>query len=297
MSNGAVMLLQAAVEGLAYGGLYALLGLGFWLTYGVLARIDLAYGTVIMASVYVAAMVASQLGLAWPLVPVLSLAVGTPLALGVAWLAFVLVRGDARFSMAATLGIWMAIEELILQSPGRGRGQPLANPVQDAMLGVAGLQLRVDHLLLLGLALAIAWGTARFLSASRHGLAIRVAAHDGTTARLLGMAPSRTLVLATALAAGVGCIAGWAFAMCQSAIDLHFGMWATIKGLVILALAGTERLRTVVIAGLVLGMAERIGTELLGTHYRDLLGYALMLALLASEPFTAAGRARLAEGR
>jgi branched-chain amino acid transport system permease protein len=281
-----VDILQAAVDGLAYGGLYALLGLGFFLTYGVLRRIDLAYGTVIMASVYIGAMVAGGLRLPWYSLPALSLSVAVPLSLIVALLAFVLVREDARFSMAATLGIWMAIEELILQSPGRGRGQPVGNPLQDGMLSLAGLQLRVDHLFLLALAVAILWLVARFLAGSRSGLAIRVAAHDADTAALLGISHRSMMALATVLAASVGSIAGWAFAVSQSGIDLHFGMWATIKGLVILVLGGTERLAFIVIAAFGLGVAERIGTEIIGVGYRDLLGYGLMFALLSLEPLS-----------
>jgi branched-subunit amino acid ABC-type transport system permease component len=279
-------MLQAAVEGLAYGGLYALLGVGFFLTYGVLRRIDLAYGTVIMASVYVGAMIAGSLGLPGHTVLVLALTIGIPLSLLVALLAFVLVREDARFSMAATLGIWMAIEELILQSPGRGRGQAVVNPLQDGSLWALDLQIRIDHLILLILGLSVAWLVAKFLLVSRSGLAIRVSAHDAGTASLLGISPTRTMVLATALASVVGGIAGWAFAMSQSGIDLHFGMWATVKGLVILVLGGTQRIAFIVAAALMLGVAEKIGTELIGSGYRDLLGYGLILVLLAIEPFS-----------
>jgi branched-chain amino acid transport system permease protein len=281
-----VDIVQAAVEGLAYGGLYALLGLGFFLTYGVLRRIDLAYGTVIMASVYIGAMIASASGLPWDILPAAILGVAIPVSLVVAFLAFILIRKDARFSMAATLGIWMAIEELILQSPGRGRGQAIENPLQDSSLWLLNVQVRLDYLLLLLLALALTWLVARFLADTRAGLAIRVAAHDASTAALLGISHGRTMALATVLAAGVGSIAGWAFAVAQSGIDLHFGMWATIKGLVILVLGGTERLVFVLIAALGLGVAERVGTEIIGVGYRDLLGYGLMFALLSVAPFS-----------
>jgi branched-subunit amino acid ABC-type transport system permease component len=272
-------MLQAAAEGLAYGGLYALLGLGFFLTYGVLRRIDLSYGTVIMASVYLAAMLASAGGLPWFAIPAVSLAAGLPIALGVTWIAFVLVRGDARFSMAATLGIWMAIEEIILQSPGRGRGQPVDNPFQDSLLGLGWLELRIDHLFLLVLALAISC-LLIFLRRTRQGLAVRVVAYDWGTASLLGMSPRATMLLATVASTGVGILAGWAFAMSQSGIDLHFGMWATIKGLIILVLGGTQHLWSILAAAFALGVAEKLGTEIIGTGYRDLLGYGLALVLL-----------------
>ena len=290
-------MLQTAVEGLAYGGLYALLGLGFFLTYGVLRRIDLAYGTVVMTSVYLGAMVAGGLGLSWPAVFALTLVVGVPLSLIVAYIAFVLVGHDARFSMAATLGIWMALEELILQSPGRGRGQPVTNPLQDQSLWAWGLQIRIDHLLILALGLVIAFFIARFLATSRTGRAIRVSAYDANVAALLGISHRRMLVLATIIASSVGCIAGWSFAMAQSAIDLHFGMWATVKGLVILVLGGTQSIVFIVTAALGLGVAERVGSEVIGSGYRDLVGYGLILALLASEPFLRKGEAPSGEGR
>ena len=103
------------------------------------------------------------------------------------------------------------------------------------------------------------------------------------------------MVLATALASSVGGVAGWAFAMSQSGIDLHFGMWATVKGLVILVLGGTQRISFIVVAALALGVAERIGAEIIGTGYRDLLGYGLILALLAIEPFSRFSSPRLGE--
>ena len=290
-------MLLTAVEGLAYGGLYALLGLGFFLTYGVLRRIDLAYGTVVMTSVYLGAMIASGLGLPWYLVLALTLVVGIPLSLLVAWLAFVLVRHDARFSMAATLGIWMALEELMLQSPGRGRGQAIVNPLQDLSWWAWDLQIRIDHLMVLGLGVAIAWSLARFLTRSRTGLAIRVAAYDPSVAALLGISHIRMMVLATAIASAVGCIAGWSFATAQSGIDLHFGMWATVKGLVILVLGGTQSIALIVTAALGLGVAERVGSELIGSGYRDLVGYGLILMLLAVEPFLRSGEAGLGDGR
>ncbi|MDP3076421.1 branched-chain amino acid ABC transporter permease [Bradyrhizobium sp.] len=290
-------MLLTAVEGLAYGGLYALLGLGFFLTYGVLRRIDLAYGTVVMTSVYLGAMMVGGLGLPWVGVLALTLVVGIPLSLLVAYLAFVLVRQDARFSMAATLGIWMVLEELMLQSPGRGRGQAIVNPLQDLSWWPWGLQIRIDHMVILGLALAVAGLLTRFLTRSRTGLAIRVSAYDASVAALLGISHARMMVLATVIASAVGCVAGWSFAMAQSGIDLHFGMWATVKGLVILVLGGTQSIALIVTAAIGLGVAERVGSELIGSGYRDLVGYGLILALLAVEPFLRPGETRFGDSR
>lgn len=285
-------MVQSLVEGLAYGGLYTLLGLGFYLSFAVLRRIDLAYGTVVMASVYLAASMVNRLGWPWQTGLPLAVLFGVPLALGVAWVAFVLVRGDGRFSMAATLGIWMALEELLLQSPLRGRGQAIDNPFSDSLITLGGLQLRPDHLLLLGLALGLAAAIRWLLGSTRAGLAVRACAYDMQAAALLGMSARRTMLAATALAAAVGSCAGWAFGASQSGMDLHFGMWATLKGLVILALAGTGSIRAVVAAGLALGVGERLLIEIAGDGSRDLVAYGLMFAVLSWRALAAPAQGR-----
>ena len=183
------------------------------------------------------------------------------------------------------LGIWMAIEELLLQSPARGRGQPIDNPASQTLLSVAGLDLRLDHLVLFALGLSCAWGLRRLLNRSRIGLAIRVSAFDASTAALLGMSHRRTMLAATALAAVIGSCAGWAFGATQDGMDLHFGMWATLKGLVILALAGSGSIAAVVVAGLALGVGERLATEMADYGYRDLFVFALMFAMLSARSF------------
>lgn len=287
------MFLQAGVEGLLYGGLYALLGTGFYLTFGVLRRINLAYGSAIMVSVYLAAMACAYSGAPWYLGLPLALVTGVVLMSLIDRLAFTWVRADARFSMVAALGLWMAMEELVLQSPGRGRGQPILNPLDQVMIMVGPLTLRADHLLAFALSLALAGVVYWLLFKTGRGLRIRMVASDRETAALLGLDPSKVAQGAQALAAAVGVAAGYIFSAAQMAIDVHFAMWATIKGLVILVLGGVTSLPGIILAALGLGVVERLGTEAIGVGYRDLASYGLMLCLLALFP-SGLGEARRA---
>jgi branched-subunit amino acid ABC-type transport system permease component len=288
----ASFLIEAAVEGLVIGGVYALLGLGFHLMFGVLKRINLAYGTTLMASVYLAAMLVNGYGLWWGLALPLALILGVAISAAIERLAFGWVRGDGRFSMVATLGIWMLLEELLIRSPGRGRGQSMANPLDLVMVPLGPLTLRLDYIVAFVLSLALCVGIYALLFRSSAGLKIRVVVEDRALAGLLGIDPERVTRWIFALAASVGVLAGYAFATAQTAVDIHFGMWATLKGLVILVLGGVGSLWGVVGAGLGLGVLERLGSELAGPGYRDLIGYGLMVALLALFPSGFGGRLR-----
>lgn len=277
------MLAQAAFDGIAYSGLYAMLGLAFFITFRVLHRFDLSFGTVVMASVYIAAMVCSHLD-----VPHATLLVALPLsiAVGVAVsvVSFRLVRGDPRFSMASTLGVWMVIEELVVQGPGFGRGQAVGNVLADSALVMGEYTVRADHVGVLVVAFTVAAGLYLSLHKTKLGLAIRVAAHDPDVAALMGMSRSRVELAATAIAAVVGCVAGYVFAASQQSIDVHFGMWATVKGLVILIVSRLQGIGSVLLAALALGAGERVATELLGVASRDLIGFGILALVLAATP-------------
>lgn len=280
----AAALLQAAVEGLLVGGLYALLGIGFHLMFGVLRRLNLAYGSVIVVAVYLAAVAGNRYGLVWLLVLPVAIAAGILISLLVEKLAFAWIRGDPRVSMVATLGVWMILEELLLHSPGGGRGQPMWNPLEAAILSVGPLAVRADYLVAFSVGIAVCVGVAWLLMRTRVGLAIRTVVEDRALAGLLGMDAGRITRVAFLLAAVVGVIAGYGLTSVQLAVDVHFGMWATLKGLVILVIGGVGHFWGVVVAALGLGLMERLGAELAGPGYRDLVGYALMTGLLSAFP-------------
>lgn len=270
---------QAALDGLVYGGLYATLGLGFFLTFSVLRRLDLSYGTVMMVSVYVAAMISTS----WRIpsvTPLLACAIAVLVGLFVGFVCFGLVRGHPQNSMAATLGVWMVLEELVLQLPGHGKGQAIENPFHDQL--VEGfLEVRLDHMLVLLLSVGVALMLGFMLRSTRIGLAIRTVAFDPDAAALMGMSRRAVAACATAIAAAIGALSGYMFGATQQSIDVHFGMWATLKGLVILFAGGASSVTRIIVAALLLSVGERVLTELTGPALRDLVGMSLLCIVIA----------------
>lgn len=277
-------ILEATIEGLVVGGIYALLGLGFFLMFGVLKRLNLAYGTTLMVSVYLAALVVNEQKMSPLFTLPLALTLGLAISAVVERVAFAWVRGDGRFSMVSTLGIWMLLEEILIRTPGRGRGQAVANPLDLVMVPLGGLNLRLDYLIALAASLLLCVVVYRVLYRTNAGMKIRVVVEDRSLAALLGLDAKRIARWSFAFAAAIGVLSGYIFSSVQTAVDVHFGMWATLKGLVILVLGGVGSLWGVVAAALGLGVLERVGTELTGPGYRDLIGYGLMVVLLALFP-------------
>jgi branched-subunit amino acid ABC-type transport system permease component len=64
-------------------------------------------------------------------------------------------------------------------------------------------------------------------------------------------------------------------------MDVHFGMWVTLKGLVILFAGGAMTIRRTFAAAVLLGVGERVLTELSGPALRELVGMSLLCVVIA----------------
>ena len=113
-----INILQNCLDGIMVGSTYALLGLGFSLIFGVLGRVNLAYGSTILVGVFAGSTTLSAL----PGHPILALVV-TIAATGlvgiyVERLCFRAIPQKAALaSMVSSFAIWMQLDEFVIQSP------------------------------------------------------------------------------------------------------------------------------------------------------------------------------------
>lgn len=286
------LVLQILLDGLLAGSSYALLALGFTLVFGVMRRLNLAFGPMIMAGLYV--------GLAFKLwtgaggaAAAAAVLVGTVLVgLYVERTCFAFQRrNEAVASMVASFAVWMQIEEAAtLALPRHTYAFPGLPSV--GMLELGPIALRGDQLVAGGLALALALILHRLMFASRAGRAMRAVAQAPTAARLVGIPIERIELLAFLLSCVIGGIAGLLIASVDQQVTPMFGMWATAKGLVAMMLGGLGSFSGAIAGGLALGLVEAVAQVWLGPQQRDLIALLLLLLVLVAVPggLTAIGR-------
>lgn len=281
--------LQNVVDGLATGSAYALLALGFTLVFGVMRRINVAFGASIMVGVFAGILVHEQ----WSagLVGVAAATVlGSVLAsLYVERICFAAIRADAALaSMVSSFAIWMQLEEAVtLAFPGRTYAFP--SPAAFPPIEVAGLFLRPEHLLALAVAGGLMLALHVLLARTHLGLEIRAVADDPAAARAARVDVRRVALLTFLLAAVVGGIAGLLIGAIDGVVTTKFGMWATLKGLVAVILGGLGSVRGAVLGGLLLGIVEAQAQWYLGAAWREVVTYGLLLAVLVLLPGGLAG--------
>lgn len=285
--------LQRTLDGLLEAGPYALVGLGLTLGFGVLKRVNLAYGAGAMAAAYLGAWLHARHGL--PLLPVLLVVVvGTALAgLYVEWICFApqddasarrgvaLPGADGRevVALAASFALWMQLEQLAVGLlPRHLNPFPTLAVTREWTLGPLGL--RPDRLLLLVLAVALVLAVSQALRRSWGGLAWRAVSDQRTAAQLVGLDVSRLQRWSFVATCALAGLAAAAVLTLEGQVTPMFGMWMLVKGLVAAMLGGLGSVRGVLIGAVVLGVVEAHAQAAFGALGRDATAWLLLLAVL-----------------
>jgi branched-chain amino acid transport system permease protein len=277
-------LVQSTFDGLASGASYALLAVGFTLIFGVLRRVNLAYGPAILFGCYAAAWV--QLNFRAGLLVLACVAIAGSVLVGayVERLCFAPHRrGSAIAAMVASFALWMQIEEVAMLAMPRHiyAFPPL---FEGGPLELGPFTLRLEALVMIAVAAATSYLLWRVLYRSRFGLAVRAVIDSPAAAGLAGIHVPRVLMQVFALASAIGGLAGFLIAASHEQVTPMLGMWSTLKGLLAMMIGGLGSLPGAVAGGIVLGLVEAHSQWFLGPQARDLIVYLLLFLLLAWRP-------------
>ncbi|WP_072387285.1 branched-chain amino acid ABC transporter permease [Hyphomicrobium sp. CS1BSMeth3] len=280
----AVDLAQNTLDGLMIGSSYALLAIGFTLIFGVMRRLNLAYGPTIMAGVYLGT--AAFISFGAPSLVVLAIVIigASLVGLYVERLCFRPFGEAARTaSMVASFALWMQIEEAAMHMLPQHMN-PFPPLLAASPLEIGPLMLRADHLIMLAATLLLAGAVTYLLARTKLGLAIRAVIDQPRAAAIVGIHVERIMMLTFVLASAIGGFAGFLIAATDAQVTAMMGMWATTKGLVAMMLGGLGSVKGAIAGGLLLGVLEAHAQWFLGPQVRDMVAWGLLFVILAFWP-------------
>lgn len=291
-------LLQAIISGLAVGGAYALVALGFSITFTTTKTLNFSHGEFVSAGAFIG-MSALFLVIG---VPVTSTSFGETVpgasaqlvalaaALGVmgllGWLLYVIgVRPFAgRPGMAwvmSTLGFGV-----ILQSIGLAIWGPkpvvVPGPVGDAVIRVLGVGIRPQEILMLVVAVVIMIGFDWVMNRTMVGKAMRAVASNGSVASLMGINTNAVMIWAFVVSSALAGLSGFLLAPIAQA-SLYMGLAVGLKGFSGAMIGGLSNPRGCVIGGFALGVLESL-VNLWQAQWREVAVFALVILVLAFRP-------------
>lgn len=289
---------QQLVNAVALAAIYALLATAYSLIYGLVGRINLAFGEIAVVGAFGAlgaVAVASALGLADPIG---GIAIALTLAAGLAalWSWFtgisVVAPLHARHRLGqpilvATAALAIAIQEFLRLSRGAHEHwfPPLFNealPLARAgpfVVTVTPMQAIVA-IVALGAAGAVLWLLAR----SRFGREWRAFADDPAAAALFGVAPRRLLAATFVLAGALAGLAGWIVAVYYGNVGFAMGTVLGLKALVAAVLGGIGSVPGAFLGGVLVALIEAAWSAYFDIAYRDVLVFSLLIVVFVLRP-------------
>jgi len=291
LSVDLIPFLQNVVNGFLIGGVYALIGVGLTLIFGVMRTINFAHGEFVVLGMYCAIVFNAALG--WD--PYFSLVVALPAG----FLAGVLVQrlilaiiGDApeEASLLATLGLSLIIANALLLTFG-GEPKSVLVPYASSTVTLPG-DVHVSVVLLLaGIATVLGIGSLYLLlNRTEIGRAIRGTAENRLGAELVGINTKRIHAIVFGLGTMLAIAAGVALIPLLFVSPTTTGGVFTLKAFVVTVLGGLGNIGAAIGGGLLLGVVEVLGASYLTSEYRDAYGLIAFILVLLFRPQGLFGR-------
>jgi branched-chain amino acid transport system permease protein len=277
--------LEQIINGLIIGSMYALIGSGIALVYGTMRVLNLAHGEFYMLGGYFVFYLAVTYGV--PAYIAIPIAIFATFILGVLiqrlTIHYLMEKEGWMFStIAATLGLSIFLQNAALLMFGE-QFQSVPYYI-DGMVEFAGIRLPMQRLLILVVALVTIGAMTFLLKKTRLGWAIRATSQDRDAAAVVGIPAQRIYLITFGLAGALGAIAAAMLAPIY-AINPWSGLPILLKGFVVVVLGGLGSFPGAIAGGLLLGVVETIGVQLTSSEWRDVIGFAMMIAVIWWRPW------------
>ena len=277
------MFLRIVINGLLQGGIFAVLSVGFSLSFGVAKILNMAHTAFYMICAFLLFFSAAMHGLA--MLPAAVLAVLVTGVLGMVCYRFLFdrVKEQGTAVMIISVALAMLIQEIVLVLFGGDFHR--VPPFIPGFVRIGRTRVLYQHLLAMGVVIAVLIGLWLLITRTKLGKAIRAVAQDREVANLVGINVSGICILTMGISLTLAGIAGVVVA---PIFMIHPHMWMHPLTIVLAAvvLGGLGSIKGSIIASLILGFAETSVIFLIpgGSFLRGAVSLAVMVLVLLIRP-------------
>jgi branched-chain amino acid transport system permease protein len=276
-------ILDYSAIGIAAGGVYALIALGIIVIFKSSQTFNFAMGEMMTLSAYIFYTFAVTLsfGIYFGLIAALIGSIIVALfiertvlrpMMGRPFIAIVMVTFGVGGIIRGIIGMVWGPEDL--QVPALLSRAPV-------MLGEVFIPGKTARAFVIAVFIVLA--LIAYLRYSRAGIALRAAAADQITAYSMGIDVRRVIAFSWIIAAITGCISGVLIGNINT-LTPHMGV-IVLNVLSVIILGGLNSIGGVLIAGLIIGWLEAMTGLFIGSEYRDITPYILVLLVLMVRPY------------
>ncbi len=277
-------MLQCLIQGVLLGGLYAIIGIGMSMVFGIMGLTNLAHGDLMILGTYITMLLTTTSGLPLFLSVIISVVIMAIIGFVVqnCLVNRVLDKGSEP-ALLVTFGVSIFLSNLILKlfsADYKSIPNSLAstNVLSTKVLSISGIYL---FSFIVGLVVIAV--LSYIMQKTNFGRSIRATSNDTMAAELMGVntkrAYSYAMIIAMVTAAIAGALVGSTFtfnpASGTSYLIIAFG---------VVVIGGMGSLIGTLLGGVVLGVAQLLGGYFFGSGVQMLVAYIVLLVILAVRP-------------
>jgi branched-chain amino acid transport system permease protein len=287
-----IVFLQSLMSGVLIGGVYALIGIGLTIIFGVMRVINFAHGDILMIGMYLTYFLFTLLGID----PFLSVVICIPVmfifgALTQKLFINRMLGALPQNQILLTIGLGLIMSNTIMLL-FTSDYKILTTTYSSSSIDLAGISvsqpLAISFVITAVITAILYW----FLMKTDIGQAIRATAQDREAAQLMGINVRWTSILAF----GIGsALAGTAGALISPTYYIfpQVGSAFTLKAFVITVLGGMGSIVGATLGGIIIGVAESMSAVYISSGWKEVVVYVLFLLVLLFKPSGLMGTSRM----
>ncbi len=284
---------QQLTNGLAVGGIYALIALGYTMVYGVLKLINFAHGDLFTIGAYLGLTLLTSLGLHQHLGAfggVLVLAVMVMVLVGIVGIlldraAYKPLRESPRLSaVVSALGASIFLQNTIMLIYGARFQVYPRNILPTVAVNILGLSIPLMRILIVVSSVVMMLALYFFIQKTKIGTAIRAAAIDQGAARLMGINVDRVIMIVFFVGPALGGLAGLMVGLYYGQINFTMGWVYGLKAFTAAILGGIGNIPGAMVGGILLGVIEALGAAYISIAWKDAIAFLVLIVILIVRP-------------
>ena len=277
-------LLQAIVDGVLTGGVYALMAAGLTLIFGVMDIINIAQGAMVVLGAYLSYELSAHIGIG--LLPGLLITVPAMFVLGIA-VEFLFMRrlreqDRTGMSILITFAVAILIEGVLSAVAGVDYVQLHASYVNSSVY-VLGFYLPYIYLIGFGLAVGLLAVLYWVLYRTKFGRAVRASLQNRTAADLIGINVNRTRTISVGIGVAVTAVGGMVFGA-TNAFNPNSGYDLISRLLAIVILGGMGSIGGAMAAAILILVVNDVVAVAWSPTWAPLVFFAALVLVLSIRP-------------
>ena len=284
---------QQLTNGLAVGGIYALIALGYTMVYGVLKLINFAHGDLFTIGAYLGLTLLTSLALNDYVGGFLGLFILGVMVMGLVGIIGILLeriayrplRQSPRLSaVVSALGASIFFRNAVMLIYGAKFYVYPQDLLPVVPVNIFGLSIPLMRIIILLASVVMMIALYLFVQKTKIGTAIRAAAIDQGAARLMGIDVNFVIMIVFFIGPALGGAAGLMVGVYYGQINFIMGWIYGLKAFTAAILGGIGNIPGAMVGGLLLGVIEALGAAYISIAWKDAIAFFVLILILIVRP-------------